>query len=76
MKCTPGGTFLDGSVEREAAAKSSLSISPAVVVIAVGTNDTGRQMVMERAEKHFKALLSSWHLYPSNFKYTHFHGRS
>ena len=59
VNCTPGGTFLDICVELEAAAKSSLGISPAFVVIAVGTNDAGRHMVMERAEKHLKALLSS-----------------
>ena len=59
VNCTPGGTFLDVNVELEATAQLSLTVSPAFVVIAVGTNDTGKHMVVDRAERHLIALLST-----------------
>ena len=58
MKCTLGGTFLNVSLELEVGAHSPLGTSPAFVVIAVGTTDTGRHMVIKREEKKFRALLS------------------
>ena len=54
----PGGTFLDVSIEVEVAAKM-LHKMPTTGVLAVGTNDAGRHMVMECAERHFRLLLLS-----------------
>ena len=58
VNCTPGGTFLDIAVELEAAATAK-ALSPDYVVLAVGTNDAGRHMVMERAERHLRQLIYS-----------------
>ena len=65
VNCTPGGTFLDISVELEAAAPA-ICMSPTHVVLAVGTNDAGQHMVMGRAERHFRSLLNAaWKHFPN-----------
>ena len=58
VNCTPGGTFLDIALELEVEATAH-TLSPDYVVLAVGTNDAGRHMVMERAERHLRQLLYS-----------------
>ena len=39
------------------AAAEALDLSARYVVLAVETNDAGRHMIMEHAERHFTALL-------------------
>ena len=60
VNCTPGATFLDVNVELEpAAAQWPYPQKPDYLVIAVGTNDAAKHIIVNRAERHFKALLLS-----------------
>ena len=58
VNCMPGGTFLDIAVEMDAAAKC-IAFAPSCVVLAVGTNNAGRHMVMQRAKKHFRLMVAN-----------------
>ena len=58
VKCTPGGMFIDVVIAMEVAAEA-LGFTPSCVVLAVGTNDAGRHMVIQRAEKHFRLLSAT-----------------
>ena len=60
VNCTPGATFLDVNVELEAAAAQwPYPQKPDYIVLAVGTNDAAKHMIVNRAERHFKTLLLS-----------------
>ena len=53
MNLTPGGTFLDIAVKLEAAETANAWLLDCIV-LAVGTNNAGQHMVMERAARHLR----------------------